>query len=117
MAGRSATTSTRRTECPGSHGRADGQAGTSDPVRARDVALAAATDRVVPFRFDSIQRTTCGRGRTSGGDDDLSAGVAVSEVADRLWNLVEWERPVDDRLDGAGFEQLPQLFQVLAALL
>ena len=55
--------------------------------------------------------------RTSGGDDDLAAGVAVSEVADRLWNLVEWERPVDDRRDGAGFEQLPQLFQVLAALL
>jgi predicted dithiol-disulfide oxidoreductase (DUF899 family) len=53
---------------------------------------------------------------TSGGDNDLPAGVAVSEVADRLWNLVEWERPVDDRPDRAGFEQRPQLRQVLAAL-
>src|SRR5919198_2003760 len=91
--------------------------GTSDTGRARGVALAAVTARVVPFGLDSIQRTTCGRGRTSGGDDDLPAGVAVSEVADRRWNLVEWERPVDDRPDRPGLDELPQLFQVLAALL
>ena len=90
--------------------------GTSDTGRARGVALAAATDRVVPFGRDSIQRTF-GRGRMSGRDDDLPAGVAVSEVADRLWNLVEWERPVDDRPDRPGLDELPQLFQVLAALL
>jgi integrase len=40
----------------------------------------------------------------SGSDDDLPAGVAVSEVADRRWNLVERKRPVDDRLDRAVFE-------------
>src|SRR6266508_1627219 len=55
--------------------------------------------------------------RTSDGDDDLAAGAAVSEVADRLGNFVERECPVDDGCDRAGFEQPPQLLQVLLALL
>src|SRR5919197_883636 len=53
----------------------------------------------------------------SDGDDDLAAGAAVSEVADGLGNLGERERPVDDGRDRAGFEQLPQLVQILRALL
>src|SRR3954451_7618558 len=46
----------------------------------------------------------------------LPRGAAISEVADRVRNLVERECPVDDRPDRPGFEQLPQLLQVLAAL-
>src|SRR5581483_9530158 len=53
----------------------------------------------------------------SDGDDDLAPGSAVSEVADRLWNLAERKGSINHGRDRAGFEQLPQLLQVPAALL
>ena len=46
----------------------------------------------------------CLRGRASESDDDLAASAAVPEVADRLWNLVERECPVDDGSDRADFK-------------
>src|SRR5581483_2835030 len=76
----------------------------------------AAAGCSVTAELDAICATPRGRGGASGGDDDLPAGVAVSEIADRVRNLVERERPVHDRPDRPALEQLPQLFQVLAAL-
>jgi hypothetical protein len=40
----------------------------------------------------------------SNGNDDLASCAAGSEVADRLRNLVERERRVDDGRDRTGFE-------------
>src|SRR6266508_2589023 len=47
-----------------------------------------------------------GCGRSSHGDDDLASGLSRSQVADRLGHLAQRERPVDDRRDLPGFDQL-----------
>jgi hypothetical protein len=65
----------------------------------------------------TLAQTSIPAETASNGNDDLASCAAASEVADRLRNLVERERPVDDRPDRTGFEQLPQLLQVSAALL
>src|SRR5438132_12809897 len=53
----------------------------------------------------------------SDGDDDLAARAACSEVTDRLGNLSQRERLVDDAPDRAAFQQRPQLLEILPALL
>jgi hypothetical protein len=50
-------------------------------------------------------------------DDELAAGAAVSEVADRSRNFLERERPVDDGPDGAALEQRSELLQILLSFL
>ena len=54
---------------------------------------------------------------SSCGHDDLAAGAPVPEVADRIGHFVERERSIDDRRDHTGIQQLPELLQVLTALL
>ena len=48
-------------------------------------------------------------GRTiSHGDDDLPSNLSRFQVADRLGNLAQGERPVDDRRELPGFDELLQ---------
>src|SRR4029450_6986246 len=44
--------------------------------------------------------------RSSHVDDDLASGLSRLQVADRLGHLAQRERPVDDRRDLPGFDQL-----------
>src|SRR5207244_7024023 len=46
------------------------------------------------------------------GDDDLSSGVSLFEIADRLRGLTQGIRPVDDRRDRAGLDELLQSCQI-----
>src|SRR5260370_32817753 len=53
----------------------------------------------------------------SEGDDDLSPGVPLLQVADGLGDLAQRVRPVDDRCDLSGFDELGEDDQVLVVLL
>src|SRR5918997_107036 len=56
-------------------------------------------------------------GFASHGDDDLSSSVSSFQIPDGLGDLGEWVRPVDDRCDLAGFDELLEDDHVLVVLL
>ena len=51
----------------------------------------------------------------SDGDDDLSSSVSLLEIPDRLRDLAQRVRPVDNRRHLSGFEELLENNQVLFA--
>src|SRR5215210_6860485 len=46
-------------------------------------------------------------------DDDLASSVSLSHMADRLGGFAQRVRPVDDRCDLAGLDELLEDYQVL----
>src|SRR5919204_5534860 len=63
--------------------RHQGRMSTRSPRELAGYAAVGRTAPVLRARWGT-KRPTWGTRRRSGGDDDLPAGVAVSEVADRL---------------------------------
>jgi hypothetical protein len=55
-------------------------------------------------------------GFASHGDDDFSLSVSLLQVPDGLGDLAQRVRPVDDRCDLAGFDELLKEDQVLVVL-
>ena len=55
-------------------------------------------------------------GFASHGDDDFSSGVSLFEITDGLGDLAQRVRPVDDRCDLAGFDEVLESDQVLVVL-
>ena len=51
------------------------------------------------------------------GDDDLPSSLSRFQIADRLGNLAQRERPVDDRRDLPGFDELLQDDQAVSGVL
>jgi hypothetical protein len=54
---------------------------------------------------DSVNRPL---GFASHGDDNFSSSVSFFQITDGLGDLAQRVRPVDDRCDLAGFDELPQ---------
>ena len=55
-------------------------------------------------------------GFASHGDDDFSSGVSLFEITDGFGHLAQRVRPVDDRCDLAGFDEVLESDQVLVVL-
>jgi hypothetical protein len=53
----------------------------------------------------------------SHGDDDLALSLSRLQVADRIGNLAQRERPVDDRRDLPAFDELLQDDQAVSRVL
>src|SRR5215208_2491450 len=81
--------------------------------RRPTIGASPATFHTVSLR-DSLNRPF---GFASHGDDDFSSSVSLFQIADRLGDLAQRVRPVDDRCDLAGFDELLEDDHVLVVLL
>src|SRR6516225_8029748 len=81
------------------------------PIVGMAAGVAPAGSFCLPWPSPS---SNCGQYDVAGsyGDDNLSPGVSLLEVADSLGNLAQRVGPIDDRRDLPGLEQLPQDGQV-----